>query len=152
MVITIPAQEPHHLAALSHQLHAEGLVESLARVEVAHVQVHVPEDRAGRELFLRPGRDAQKPFEVQVLDADLQPAVRILPLASRPVGINLDPVAFGVVEVKSLADKMVRGPGQRQSLFEGALKKAAELLFARQQDGEVIKTRGVTRTLTSTRK
>ena len=103
------------------------------------------EDGAGRELFLRRRCDAEKPLEIQVLDADVQPAVGILPLTARPVRVDLDAVALGIVEVEGLADQMIRGPGQGQPLFEGTLEEAPELLFTRQQDRKVIKARGVRR-------
>ena len=40
---------------------------------------------------------------------------------------------------------MVGGAGQRQPLFQGALKEGTELLLRRQQDGEVVEAGGVLR-------
>ena len=105
------------------------------------------EDRAWRELRLRLGGDAQQPLEIEVLGADVQAAVRVLPLVARPVGVDLDAVALGVVEIEGLADEVVGRAGQRQPLLEGTLQEATELLLAGQEDGEVIQAGGVRRSL-----
>jgi hypothetical protein len=85
----------------------------------------VAEDRALRELRLRLAGDAQQSLEVEVLDADVQAAVGVLPLAARPVGVDLDAVALGVVEIEGLADEMVGCARQGQPLFKRALEEAA---------------------------
>jgi len=65
-------------------------------------------------------RNAQQPFEVEVICPDVQPAVRILPLAPRAIGIDLDSISLRVVEVKSLADEMVSRAGHGQPLLQRA--------------------------------
>ncbi len=94
-----------------------------------------------------PSRNAQQPFEVQVIGADAQPAVRVPPLASRAVGVNLDAVSFRVVEIQGLADEVVGGAGQRESLFEGPPQEAAQLLLTRQKNRKVVEAGRVARPL-----
>jgi len=107
----------------------------------------VAEHGARRELRLRPAGDPEQPLEVEVVGADVEAAARVLPLASRPVGIDLDPVALGIVEIERLADEVVGRAGERQLLLERALEKASQLFLVRQQDGKVKQAGGVRRPL-----
>ena len=150
VVVSVPAHEPHHVTRLRHQLHAHGLVESLRAVEVCDVEVHVAQHRPAREFLLRLVRDSQQPFEVQVFGADVQAAVGVLPFASRPVRVDLDAVSLRIVEVERLADEMVCGAGQGQSLFEGPPQETAKLLLPRQEDREMVEAGCAPRSLLPT--
>src|SRR5258706_1894371 len=103
-----------------------------------------------RELALRIFRNAKQPFEVEVICADIQPAVWILPLAARAVGVDLDSVSLGVVEVKGLTDEVIRGPGHRQALLQRSSHETTQLFLARQEDGEVKQSSRMSRTFAST--
>src|SRR6267143_4866100 len=150
MVVSIPTQKPHYPTRFGHQLHAHRLVESLRTVEVRDVQVHMSEDGCIRELALRFFRNAQQPFEVEVICPDVQPAVRILPLAPRAIGIDLDSISLRVVEVKSLADEMVSRAGHGQPLLQRAPEETTQLFLARQEDGEMKQSGCMSRTFAST--
>src|ERR1700730_347710 len=103
--------------------------------------MHVAENRSVRKLVLRPGRNSQQPLEVEVLDADVELAVRVGPFASRPVRVDLDTVSLRVVEIERLAHEVVRRPSQWELLLEGATQHSTELFFRGQQDCEVIEAR-----------
>src|SRR5882762_9413040 len=110
----------------------------------------MPEDGSIRELALRIVRNAQQPFEVEVICADVQPAVWILPLAARAVGVDLDSVSLGVVEIKGLADEMVSRASHGQPLLERSPQETTQLFLARQEDGEVKQSGRMSRTFAST--
>ena len=144
-MVAVPAHEAHDAAGLGHQLHPERFVEGLASVEVADVQVHVTEHSAGRELGLRRRGDPQQTFEVEMLDADAQPPIGVLPRAPRPIGVDLYPVSFRIVEVEGLAHQVIGRPGKRKLLLQGATQKAAQLLLRRKEDREMVEAGGMPR-------
>src|SRR6267143_606631 len=149
MVVSIPTQKPHYPTRFGHQLHAHRLVESLRTVEVRDVQMHMSEDGSIRELALRFVRNAQQPFEVEVICPDVQPAVWILPFAARTISVDLDSVSLGVIEIKGLADEMVSRAGHGQPLLQSAPEKTTQLFLTRQEDGEVKESGCMSRTFAS---
>ena len=84
-MVTVPAQEAEDIAEIGDQLHSHRFVKGLAPVEVSHTEMHVTEDGAARELLLRLGGDAEQALEIEVIDADIEATVWILPLAPRTV-------------------------------------------------------------------
>src|ERR1700674_961331 len=102
VVVSVPAEEPHYVARLCGKLHAHRLVESLASIQVTDVEMHVTEHRRVRKLLLWFGCDSQQPLEIEVLDADVQLPVRVGPIISRPVSVDLDAIALRVVEIEGL--------------------------------------------------
>src|SRR5258708_12839819 len=92
MVVSVPAHESHHAPGLRHQLHPHRFVKSLRAVEIRDVEVYVTEHSAAREFLVRLARHSQEPLEIKMIGSDVQAAVRILPVAARATGVNLDPV------------------------------------------------------------
>ena len=80
-------------------------------------------------------------WSVAIVTAALAP----LPLRGIAIGIDLDAVAFGVVEIDGLADEMIGKARQRHAMRGRMHQPAREVLARRHQEGGVIKAGGIAR-------
>ncbi len=80
--------------------------------------------------------------EVERVGGDLQAVAGPLPLVLPAVAIDLDAVAFRIVEIDRLADEMVGRAGERHALLRRVEQPAREIGARRQQKCGVIEAGG----------
>src|SRR5579875_2267741 len=144
MVIAIPGNEASLLVQINHQFQAKCLlVVGKALLQIADVEMHVAEDRpTGQAMEIL--SSGQQGLYVQAERVHGGAAVRRGPLLARPVSIDLDAVAFGIIQVKRLADQVVGSSVDAHSPFSQAGGEESALIgLAGQQERKVIQAGGV---------
>jgi hypothetical protein len=105
--------------------------------------MHVADAQSvGSARIGRNGRNfLQDALDVERVGGDLQIAAGPLPSLCRPVAVDLDAVAFGIVEVERLAHRVV-GSARKWDLVAGDVQDPArEIATRRHQEGGVIESR-----------
>ena len=119
-------------------------IERFRSGDVADAQMHVADAQAaGRARIGRAGRDFPHDiFDVERIGGHLQVATGPLPGFRRPVAIDLDAVALGIVEVERLAHRVIGGAGQRHLVARHMHHPARQIGARRHQECGVIEARG----------
>jgi hypothetical protein len=140
-VVVVPARRHEERAGVSphHLVEAESLVvEPLRLAEVAHVQVDVAHARARRHARPRlTARSRDDVVHVEGIRRHEQLPLPVPPLVARPVGVHLDAVAVGVMQVQRLAHEVVRRAGCHARVGEVRCEPS-QRRAVRQQQREVV--------------
>ena len=118
-------------------------IERFRSGDVADAQMHVADAQAaGRARIGRAGRTSHDIFDVERIGGHLQVATGPLPGFRRPVAIDLDAVALGIVEVERLAHRVIGGAGQRHLVARHMHHPARQIGARRHAGSGVIEARG----------
>jgi L-ascorbate metabolism protein UlaG (beta-lactamase superfamily) len=130
VVIAARTEEGRLRPELRHQAEPEQIaVERHRVVDVRHTQVGVSDDRAaGQPVEGLGGRVVE--LAEEIIGVERQGGQEIgdeaLPLLARPVGVDLDPVVVGILEVDGLADPVVGETGERYTVAGSVGEPARE--------------------------
>ncbi len=140
VMVAARRQERRAMATAGHVEAHRVAIERLGACHIADAQMHVADAepvRRARERCVR-RRLAQDVLDVERIGGDPQIAARPLPGFRRPVGIDLHPVALGIVEIERLAHRVVGGAGQRHPVARHMQDPAREIRPCRHQECRVI--------------
>jgi hypothetical protein len=121
-------------------------IERLRLRHVADAQMHMADAQPVRcavEARIR-GHFAQDVIDVERIGGDAQIATSPLPAFRRPVGVDLDAVAFGIIEVEGFAHRVIGCAGQGHLRARGVKDPAREIGARGHQESGVIES-GFTR-------
>ena len=131
-------------AAPAHHIEPDHVtVESFRLIDIADPQMHMADahavGRAGPGLVA--GRGDQI-VEVERIGGHLHVVVLPFPFVRPAVAVDLDAVAFGIVEIDRLAHRMVGGAGERHALLRNMQQPARQVAPRRNEERRVIEAGG----------
>ena len=142
VVVIAARRHEGRAAAPPRQIETErAAIELLGLFDVADAQMDVADAQALRRRRIGRGRRidlAQDRLDVELLGRHHDQAVLALPALARPVVVDLDAVALGIVEIERLADAVVGGAGDRHAVARDVQDPARMVLPRRHQEGGVI--------------
>ena len=108
--------------------------------------MHVTERRARGHPFARiaRGRAREHAFDVERKRRHLQLALGTRPVLARPVAVDLDAVALGIVEIERLRHEMVGRAGEPMPARRDPVQRAGELGAVGDEEREMEEARGST--------
>ncbi len=119
-------------------------IELFGGAYVADTQMDVSDPQPGRRAGKRGGRRhlAQDILDVERIRDHPELVAAPLPALGRPVAIDLDAVAFGIIEVDGFTDPMIGGAGKGHLVSCDMQNPAREIAARRHQKGRVIEAGG----------
>ena len=114
-------------------------IEFFRRGDVADAQMHVANAQSsGSAVIGRRVRRAHQILEIELIRRHLDEIVLPAPFFRRPVGIDLDAIAFGVVEIDRLGHEMVGRARDRRAVRRHLQHPPRQIGARRHQEGGVV--------------
>jgi aspartyl-tRNA(Asn)/glutamyl-tRNA(Gln) amidotransferase subunit C len=115
-------------------------IERLRPRDITHAQMHVTDAQpVGRALISRGGRNlAQNAVDIERIGGDLQIGTGPFPSLGRPIAVDLDAIAFGIVEIERLAYRMIGRARQRHLVARDVEDPTRQIAARRHEEGGVI--------------
>ena len=142
MVMIAARGQERGAVARARRIEAEGFaVKAVGLGEIADAQMHVPDPQAVGRLGIVADLgigERDEVVDIELVGGHRHRAVAPLPERGIAVGIDLDAVTFGVVEIDGLADAVIGKARQRHAMDRGIDQPARQILARRHQERGVI--------------